>query len=519
MSLRSVATILLILILSQQHIDSQEYWVPYVENELWGIKDGQGSIISPAGWDSIILDNPVYEYFNDMILYQDKGKFGIINIKGEEVLEPEWDAIYFNPGLSYDYNVTNNYRTEFGNKSISYLCIADLEERLSASYSSLPINYIVTRKEEAIFLYDKNFNKLIPGPVSNMFVETEMFINFGLLILQKQDKMGIVYKSGRKFSGFQYDSVSYWHTDAGEMVYDHCYLKIDEQVVRYTLNGKFDYNQVNMQIPDYIGQVLPYSDTRSWIYDFTVENNNLLVTDGNSNVFCFSAHKELQWVKEIPDVYSYSPVSSGGRIIIGNYVFNKTEIENDPVILPGKNIQHPTVKDDHIIYIAETDPSQEFESTEIPGLQDINPSMMGSDKKIICYNLNSQSVVWNRSLDKNYPINLPFRIFKEKIIIALFGPPENPGSYVLIFNSDNGLEQARYMFEFPQNIQVSNSTIYLSTFCPSEMEIICDEVDVRTYSDFDLEKPDMKISALASGHTFLYCHRRDQQKKGVSHPG
>ncbi|MBL7111879.1 MAG: hypothetical protein ISS19_08060 [Bacteroidales bacterium] len=494
----------MVLILSQQHIDSQEYWIPFTRNNLWGIKDGKGSIISPARWDSIILDNPVYEYFDDLILYQDRGKFGIINIKGKDVLEPEWDAIYFNPGLSYDYNVTKNYQTESGHRTISYLSIADLEYNLSRSYSSFPIYYIVTRKNDDIFLFDKNFNKLIPEPVSNIFLETDMFVDFGLIILEKRDKMGIMYKSGKKFSGFQYDSVSFWHTDDHQWADDHCYLKIDEQIVRYSVKGKFDHNQVNLIISDCIGQILPYSDTRSWIYDFTVENNNVLVTDGNSNVYCFSAEKELHWIKEIPDVYSYTPVSSAGRIIIGNYVFKKSNMMEDPEILPGKSIQHPIVRDEYIVYIAETDPSPEFESTEIPGLQDIDPSMMGSDKKLICYNLNNQNVIWNRSLDKNYPANMPFQIFREKIIIPIFGPPEDPGYYILIFDMDNGLEQSRFKFEVPQNIQVHSNIVYLSTYCSPDMDIICDEIDVKAYSDIDLETPEVEISVHASGHTLLH---------------
>jgi hypothetical protein len=504
MQSRLFLTGFLLLILNQQHVDSQEYWVPFSENNLWGIKDENGSIIIPARWDSIILDNPLYEYFDDMVLYLEKGKYGIVNIKGKAVFKPEWDAIYVNPGLSYDYNVSKSCQTESGNKTIRFLSIADLEQTRNRSYSSLPLFYIVTMNDHEIFLYDRDFNNLIPEPVTNMFVETEVFVDFGLIIVQKQEKMGILYKRGKKFTGFQYDSVSFWHTDDIQPADDYCFLKIDNQLVKYSNRGKFDFNQVNLIIPECIGRIMPYSDTRSWIYDFTVDNNNLLVTDGNSHVYCFSANKELHWIKEIPDVYSYHPVSSDGRIVIGNYVFKKPDMTGDPEILPGKEIQHPVVDDDHIIYIAETEPIPELESTEIPGMLDINPSMMGSGRKLICYHLDYRNIVWNRSLAKNHPASMPFILFKEKIIMPIIGVPEDPDYYVFIFNMENGLEQARYTFEYPQDIHVTGNNIYLSTHCSPDLDLMCDEIHVRAYTGIDLEEPDCEITVQVPGHVLWH---------------
>ena len=500
---RSLPILILLLNLNLQSIDSQEYWVPFTEDNHWGIKDGKGNMIHPAEWDSIILDNTIYDYFDDLIIYLTDNKLGMINIKGKDVLEPRWDAIYVNPGLNYEYNVTADYKAETGYRSINYLSLAELKKPLKRNLSNLPVYFVITRKGKDIYIYDKRFKEWVAGPLSNVYVETDMFVDFGLMILEKQGKMGVIYKWGRKFTGFEYDSVSFWNTVDPLIHGDHCFLKIDGQIVKYSTNGKFDHDQANLIIPDCAGQILPYTDTRSWIYDFVIKDNNVLVTDGNSNVYCFSTDKKMQWIKEIPDVYSYSPVASSGNIIIGNYVYEKERISEEPVILPGKNIQHPIVFENKIIYMAETESSDEFESTEIPGLHDINPSMMGSAKKLICYNIDNQDIVWNRSIDQLYPSNLSFQIYRNNIIMPIPGYYENTGNYVLIFDAANGMEKARFKFNYLQKIWISGHAICLSTFCSPESGFMCDEITVRGYADSDLEKPDYTFVIRSASHFLI----------------
>ena len=486
-----------------QRIDSQEYWVPFSENGLWGIMDGKGNVISPAKWDSIILDNPVYEYFDDLILYVYKGKLGIIHINGKQVLNPEWDAIYFNPGLGYEYNVNKKCRTEYGYSEMSYLSVAGIKEPVQRDFSSLPLYFLFARKNKELFIYDKGFKELVPGPITNAYIETDVFVDFGLIILGKQDKMGILYKWGRNFTGYNFDSVSFWRANDPGMSDNRCFLKIDGQLAGYTLKGKFDYSHVNLVIPDCVIQIRPYADTRSWIYNFTVENGDLLVTDGNSNIYCFSADKELHWIKEIPGAYNYPPVISGDRIIVGNYVYKKSEMSEEPVLLPGNNIQQPAVQQDYILYIADAGPSPDLESTEIPGLQEIDPNMMGSGKKLICYNLTNQAITWNRSLSDHYPSDLPFQVFGNHLLLSLSGPAVDPGSYVLIFDLDDGIEHSRYPFNEYQRLRVCNNTIYLSTYCSTESDMVCDKITVKAFTGPDLEDYEFEIGVRADDHLVI----------------
>lgn len=461
---------------------SQSVWIPFKENDSWGIKDEKNQVIFNPEFDSIYFDHPLYQHFNDQIVIIKNGKLGIANLKSKFTVEPTFDKIFVNGGMDLGNNSTEEIQTASGFFHVGYNRISKYTSKTSPPFHHYELYFIILKSNNEYFILNNRFLRLLPDPVDDILINPEIYNEYGILILEYHAKAAILYNFGKKCTGFIFNSASFLLNEEPYFYNEKTIrLFIDNKIVWFKNNGRIIESEADLIIPEYEFSITGKQDTRSWIYDYTLSNKNILISDGESNLYSFSDQKKCNWIIKVPDLFQYKPVFSDQYISAGNYVI---KLEADTVLtvpLPGKNLRCLQLKDNFLFYIGDFDQSDIPDRTEISGWHDIIEASGPSPARLICYDLKNEVITWNRHLPASSSLDLQIATQEQQLVFSITLSHPFPETLVLMINKADGSEIKRQDFVHPQKIFNTEHEIYLSDQCDPDYDLNCENLSVRIF--------------------------------------
>lgn len=254
----------------------------YKQNNKYGLIDFEGKQITKPEYDEI-RNMP---YREGEIIVKKDGKYGVISINGGQLLDFKYDVIngdnYYSNDRQYELDgyivgITKEDKTQYGyidyNRQVVLDTVFDKIYRINNVEDDDNI-YLITEKDKKVQLY-KNNKLLLDNDYQSINYDEES----KLLIVQKDNKYGVLDLEGKQIMNVEYDSL--------DIPGQYIVASKDGLTKTYNLSGE---EQSSSEYASII-------NTENENYKITIDqNNNYGVISSNNAVLINNQYSYIQYL-------------------------------------------------------------------------------------------------------------------------------------------------------------------------------------------------------------------------------